>query len=124
MKIESYKDLDVWQRGVELVTRIYRLTATLPKEERFGLSSQLQRACVSIPANIAEGWAREHLGDYLRHLSFAKASLAEVETLLIVCINLNYVTANKVAELQSDLTVLGKQLSTLHRSLKQKQTNG
>lgn len=123
MKIESYKDLEVWRRGIEVITRVYRLTATLPKEERYGLSSQLQRASVSIPANIAEGWARDHLGDYLRHLSFAKASLAEVETLLVVCVNLGYVSQAKITELQNDLAVLGKMLTTLHRSLKQKHTN-
>ncbi|MGB0769105.1 MAG: four helix bundle protein, partial [Phycisphaeraceae bacterium] len=95
----------------------------LPTDERFGLSSQLQRAAVSIPANIAEGWARDHLGDYLRHLSFAKASLAEVETLLIVCIRLDYVSETRVTDLQEDLAVLGKQLTTLHRTLKQKRTN-
>lgn len=123
MAIESYKDLEVWQRGIELVSRIYRLTAALPNEERYGLSSQLQRASVSIPTNIAEGWARDHLGDYLRHLSFAKASLAEVETLPIVCVNLDYVPAARVTELQADLAVLGKMLTTLHRSLKQKHNN-
>ena len=123
MKIESYKDLEVWQRGIDVVTRIYRLTATLPNEERYGLSSQLQRASVSIPANIAEGWAREHLGDYLRHLSFAKASLAEVETLLIICINLEYIAASRIDELQNDLAILGKKLTTLHRKLKLKHPN-
>ena len=76
-----------------------------------------------IPANIAEGWAREHLGDYLRHLSFAKASLAEIETLIVICVELGYVANDRVADLQSDIETLGKMLSTLHRKLKQKQAN-
>ena len=80
MSVRSYRDLEVWQRATDLVVECYRLTNLLPKSELYGLASQIQRAAVSIPANIAEGHGREHLGDYLHHLSVANGSLMELET--------------------------------------------
>jgi hypothetical protein len=73
--VKSYRDLLVWQKAVDLVTDCYGLTKQLPKTEIYGLTAQIQRAAVSIPANIAEGHGREHLGDYLHHLSIANGSL-------------------------------------------------
>lgn len=73
--IESYRDLLVWQKGMDLVEACYRVTALLPKEERFGLASQIQRAAVSVPANIAEGFGRRNIGEYVRHLLIANGSL-------------------------------------------------
>ncbi|MCY4529108.1 MAG: four helix bundle protein [Chloroflexi bacterium] len=78
--IRSYKDLVVWQKGIDLVEEGYRLTARFPKHERYGLGGQIQRAAVSVPSNIAEGHERHHLNEYLQHLSIDLASLAEVET--------------------------------------------
>ncbi len=69
MKVNSYRDLQVWQKATDLAVECYRLVARLPKSEIYGLASQIQRAAVSIPANIAEGQGRAHLGDYLHHLS-------------------------------------------------------
>ena len=80
MKIQSYRDLTVWQKAMELVVGCYKFVSNLPKNETYGLISQTQRAAVSIPANIAEGHGRDHLGDYLRHLSIANGSLMELET--------------------------------------------
>ena len=87
-KIKSYQDLVVWQKSIELVKQIYDLTKQFPSEEKYGLKSQLQRAAVSVPANIAEGHGRSHLGDYLRFLSIAKGSLSETETYLILAVKL------------------------------------
>ena len=84
MVITTYRQLDVWQRAIQLVETVYLLTRQFPADERYGLTSQLQRAAVSVPANIAEGWGRSHRGDYPRHLSIARGSLMEVETLLII----------------------------------------
>ncbi|MHC4916453.1 MAG: four helix bundle protein [Planctomycetota bacterium] len=67
--LQTYRELKVWQEAVNLVEQVYRVTKTLPSEERFGLCSQMQRAAVSVPANIAEGYGREHRKEYLRHLS-------------------------------------------------------
>ena len=69
MPVNSYRDLEVWQKATDLVIECYRLANRLPKNELFGLTSQIQKAAVSIPANIAEGHRREHLGDDLHHLS-------------------------------------------------------
>ena len=78
--VRSYRDLLVWQKAMDLMVATYRLANLLPKTETYGLVSQMQRAATSIPANIAEGHGREHLGDYLRHLSIARGSLMELET--------------------------------------------
>jgi four helix bundle protein len=82
--ISSYRDLHVWQRGMDLVVESYRLTEKLPKAELYGLVSQIRRAAVSIPANIAEGHGRYHTREFLRHLSISKGSLRELETELLV----------------------------------------
>jgi four helix bundle protein len=96
MSIQSHRDLLVWQKSMTLVTECYRLTEKFPDRERYGLSSQLQRAAVSIPANIAEGNARRSTASYLNHLSIAAGSVAELETHLLIAINLRYVTTSEV----------------------------
>src|SRR4051794_13107943 len=80
MAIRTYRQLDVWQRAIELTEEVYRLAAQFPTTERYGLTSQIQRAAVSIAANIAGGYGRTARGDYLQHLSIARGSLMEVET--------------------------------------------
>ena len=82
MAINSFRDLRVWQAGMELVEQVYLLTKSFPKQEIYGLTSQIQRAAVSVPSNIAEGHTREHSKEFLHHLSIAQASLAELETQL------------------------------------------
>jgi len=90
MGLQSYRFLEVWQRGIDLVELIYKLSAAFPSDERFGLTSQVRRAAVSIPSNIAEGYGRSHRGYYLRSLSIARGSLSEVETQLIVAGRLKF----------------------------------
>jgi four helix bundle protein len=116
--VESYRDLEVWQKGRELVRRVYRLTQTLPDTERFGLISQMQRAAVSVPANIAEGWSRGHTKDYIRFLCMARGSLAEIETYLILCVDLNYVPEDKLSDLSTFTQQLGRMLNALQQSLR------
>lgn len=82
---ESYKDLIVWQKSVDLAGHVYDLTDQLPKTEQFGLSSQMQRAGISIPSNIAEGYDRNHRGEYHQFLGISYGSSAELETQLIIC---------------------------------------
>lgn len=84
MGIQTYKDLFVWQKSVNLVEQIYQATQNLPKSEQFGLTSQMRRAAVSVPSNIAEGYRRRSLGDYIRFLSIADGSSGELETQLII----------------------------------------
>jgi len=88
MKITSFRDLRVWQLAMDLVELVYRLTRSFPRNEIYGLASQIQRAAVSVPSNIAEGHTREHTKEYLHHLSMSQASLAELETHLEIAIRL------------------------------------
>src|SRR6266498_1345092 len=90
-KVTSYRDLTVWQRAMDLVDVIYELTRSFPKDERFGLTAQLQRCSVSIPSNIAEGHGREHLREYLYHLSISNGSLMELETQVLIASRRRYV---------------------------------
>ncbi len=85
MKTYTYKDLLVWQKSMELVREVYLLTDLLPSEEKFGLVSQMQRAAVAIPSNIAEGHLRRHRKEFIHFLSIALGSAAELETQLLVC---------------------------------------
>lgn len=115
--LDSYRDLLVWQKAVELVVATYELTHIFPNDERFGLIAQMRRAAVSIPSNIAEGYGRNHRGDYLRHLSIANGSLKEVETQLIVAGRLDYVTKEQAATVWGLTQEVGKLLWRLKRSL-------
>ena len=104
MKLQSYKDLKVWQRSLSLVREVYIISKKLPDSEKYGLCSQLQRASVSIPSNIAEGYARKGTAEYLRFLSMAYGSSAELETQLTI-INQEYkhVVTNNAQMLLSEV---------------------
>ena len=86
----SFRDLDVWQRAVELTLAIYKLTATFPDVERFGLTNQLRRAAVSVASNIAEGYGRATKGEYIQFLGHARGSISEVETQLVIASALSF----------------------------------
>ncbi len=98
MKATHYRELIVWQRAIELVKAIYKLSATFPKDELYGLTSQIRRAAVSVPSNIAEGQARRTTGEFLNFLSQAEGSLAEVDTQLILAVELGFVTKARTDE--------------------------
>lgn len=100
MKIQSYKELIVWQKAIKLVQLIYELTASFPKNEQFCLTSQIRRAIVSIPSNIAEGYARRSHKEYLQFYSISYGSALEVETQLIISRKLNFgdIKAYSIAE--------------------------
>ncbi len=116
-KASSFKDLIVWQKGILLVKQIYKLTSVFPSEEKFGLISQLRRAAVSIPSNIAEGQARRTTGDFIHFISNAEGSVAEVETQLLIAVELSFCTEAQ-AESSLSLTVeIRKMLNALRRSL-------
>src|SRR5437773_3283839 len=118
ISIRSYRDLEVWQAAVDLVVEVYSFSAAFPKYETYGLRSQLREAAVSIPANIAEGHGREHLGDYLHHLSMANGSLMELETHLLVAVRLNYLNNEELDEMSGQTQEVGRMLAGLIRSLK------
>lgn len=117
MKVNSYRDLRVWQAGMSLVEKVYCLTMCFPKHEVYALSSQMQRAAVSIPSNIAEGHEREHIKEYLHHLSMAQASVAELETQLEIASRLGYLSRNQFDQVFGCAQSLGRQLRSLRNSL-------
>jgi four helix bundle protein len=113
MEIKSYKDLIVWQRSMNVVEFIYKLTDDFPPKESFGLVSQMRRAAVSIPSNIAEGYGRQSKGSYTQFLSIARGSLFELETQLEICIRLKYVQQAESEKLLLEMTEISKMLSSL-----------
>jgi four helix bundle protein len=111
MQLKSYKELIVWQKGIELVSEIYDIAKQLPKNEQFILVSQMVRAAISIPANMAEGWGRNHKVEFIRFLNIAYGSSAELETHLIISKNqystISYSKAESLSlEVQKMLTSL------------------
>lgn len=112
----GYRELKVWQLGMSLTTRVYKLTGNFPQHELYGLTSQLRRASVSIPSNIAEGHARSTPKEMIRFCSIAKGSLAELETQILVSIELGYSSADAAAGILESTTELGRMLSGLIRS--------
>ena len=90
MKLTTYKELVVWQKSIQLVVLIYKLTAVFPKEELYGIVSQMRRCTVSIPSNIAEEWARKNRGEFINFISISSGSAAELETQLIISEQLEY----------------------------------
>ncbi|MGD9714469.1 MAG: four helix bundle protein [Phycisphaerae bacterium] len=116
-KIQSFRDLIAWKKSVALCSRVYEATKTFPSDEKFGLTSQLQRASVSVPSNIAEGYARDTTRDYIKFLWIAHGSLAEVETQLVVATNLNYLRPETYEGLLADVHEIGRVLRALIRSL-------
>jgi four helix bundle protein len=118
--VSSYRDLTVWQRAMEMVEVVYRLTDKLPSAEKYGLASQLQRAAVSLPSNIAEGHARESTREYLRYLLMVRGSLAELETQLLLCERLKFLTADDIAPAMAICDGLGRMLRGLQHSLNDK----
>jgi four helix bundle protein len=122
MTVNSYRHLRVWQKGMDLVVASYDVTKQFPQNELYGLASQIQRAAVSIPANIAEGHGREHLGDYLHHLSMANGSLMELETHCMLAGRLGYLKVEPINQLLDQTAEVGRMLAGLIRSLKNSQS--
>ena len=115
--LSSYRDLKVWQRAIALSLSIYRLTQTFPKEELFGLSSQIRRASVSVASNIAEGYVRGTRGEYKQFLAIARGSLYEVQTQLFLASELAYGTPETLDHAKSLATQIERMLNSLLRKL-------
>lgn len=116
-KPKHYKDLLVWQKGIALTKLVYKMTAGFPPDERFGLTSQMRRAAVSVPSNIAEGQARHGTKEFLQFLSHAEGSLAELEMQLLLSIELEFAKPVDVQPLLSEIDQLQKMLIALKRRL-------
>jgi four helix bundle protein len=117
---KSYRDLDVWREAMDFVVECYRMTGTFPKTEGYGLTSQLQRAAVSIPANIAEGQGRQHDKEFLQHLAIAYGSLAEVETHIQIARRLEYADGEKENQMLERAARIGRMLNGLRKSIEEK----
>jgi four helix bundle protein len=118
MPLKSYRELDVWKKAMDLVEAVYISAAKFPPAERYGLTSQLQRAAVSIAANIAEGYGRSHRGDYLHHLSISRGSLMEVETHLTLAVRLKLASRADVLAAWQLSQKVGQMLTKLIASLR------
>lgn len=111
--IKTYKDLLVWQKSMALVTEVYASLKSVPKDETYGLSSQIKRSAVSIPSNIAEGYGRGSKNDYTRYLRIARGSLYELQTQLEICINLKFLDESAVADMIEKSREIERMLSSL-----------
>jgi four helix bundle protein len=120
MPINNFRDLRVWQAGMDLVEQMYKLTQGFPAQEVYGLTSQMRRAAVSIPSNIAEGHTREHTKEYLHHLSIAQASLAELQTQIEIARRLNYLSLETTQQTLEQAMSLTRQLYALRNGLMKK----
>jgi four helix bundle protein len=117
MPVRSYRDLVAWQKAIQLVLEVYRLTQCFPKVETYGLVSQLRRAAVSIPSNIAEGQARMSTGEFRQFLGHARGSLTEVETQIIIAQQLSYPESDAAEDILNRAAEVGKVLNGLIASL-------
>ena len=114
----SYKDLIVWQKGMELVEEIYTLVKKLPKEETYALSDQMRRAAISIPSNIAEGKARNTIKEYVNFLSIARGSASELNTQVLICIRLHYFSEEEADKALTLCEETGRMLHSMIEKLK------
>ena len=120
MKVQHYRQLEVWQLAMDLAERCYQATKGFPKEELFGLTSQIRRSAVSIPANIAEGQGREHTKEFLNHLSIARGSLLELETHLMLSQRIGLLQQPELDSLLTMTDRLGRMLSGLRKALEKR----
>jgi len=116
-KAKHYKELVVWQKGMSLAKGAYGLTAKFPADERYGLVSQMRRAAISVPSNIAEGQARHGTREFLQFLSHASGSLAELETQLLLSVDMKYCSENDVEIVAGLISELQKMIAALRRTL-------
>ena len=117
MSVESHKDLIVWQKSMDLVVQIYSIVKKLPKEERYSLIDQMRRSAISIPSNIAEGKSRNSINEYRHFVGIAKGSAAELETQLLICVQIGYLSKEDIKEVLGLLDEVSKMLAKLNLAL-------
>ena len=115
--MKSFRDLQIWQRSLDLSILIYGHTVNFPKEEQFGLTSQLRRASTSVPLNIAEGWGRGSNKSFANFLKIARGSLFEVETILEICFRLDYIKYETIETLRNEIEQIGKMINSFIKKL-------
>jgi four helix bundle protein len=117
MKVKNYQELIVWQKAMDLVEEVYIASKSFPREEIYGLTSQLRRAAISIPSNVAEGQGRRTTPDFLRHLSIAYGSLREVETQILIATRLRYLAQGRCQDVMKITGEVGRLMNGLMASL-------
>ena len=122
MTVKRYSDLVAWQKAMDLVEAVYRTTRAFPKEELYGLSSQLRRAAISIPSNIAEGHCRNGRREFVHYLSIALGSLGELETQVMISERLGYLAAHESSKIQASAAEAGRIIVGLMHSLERHAT--
>jgi four helix bundle protein len=122
-KITSYRDLKVWKFAIELSVVCYEVTRTFPREEIYGLTSQIRRSSASVAANIAEGYGRENRGSFAQFLKIAQGSLKELETHLIIAGRIGFLQASALDELLDRCDEIGKMLGSLIRSVQHRKAD-
>ena len=118
---QSFRDLVVWQRAIELTLAVYKVTSGFPDSERFGLTNQMRRAAVSVASNIAEGYGRSTKGEYVLFLGHARGSCPEIETQIVIAKALGFGTPRDLAFAESLCNDVGRLLGALMKSIRQKQ---
>jgi len=118
--MKTYRDLQVWQKSMSLVTEIYKISKTYPRDEAYGLTSQMRRCAISIPSNMAEGYGRNSINEYLYFLRIATGSLYELQTQMEISINLRYLNRNEFDKLYRLSREIERMLSSLIRKLSSK----
>ena len=117
MGIRSYRELDVWKKGIEVVKETYKMTERFPAEEKYGLVSQMRRSAISIPSNIAEGFRRYHNKEYRQHLYVSSGSCAELETQVTIARELKYIAEREETALLDVLDHIGRMITNLLKKL-------
>jgi len=120
--INSYKDLKIWQKGIELVEVIYKITVSFPQNEQYGITSQIRRSSVSVPSNIAEGWGRGYNNNFLQFIKIARGSLYELETQLIIAYKIQLITKEDFEIIQNLILIESKMINSFITTLKTKIT--
>ncbi|MBI5184588.1 MAG: four helix bundle protein [Nitrospinae bacterium] len=118
MKVKSFKELDVWKKGIEIVDWVYKITDDFPREEKSGLAKHMQRTAISIPSNIAEGFARQHTKEFIQFCHVALGSCAELETQLIIASRRNYISTENFNKIEEYIDHTSRMLMNLIKSLK------
>jgi four helix bundle protein len=121
--LTNYKELNVWQKAYRLCLEIYKLTKAFPRDEQYNLTSQIRRAAVSIPSNIAEGYGRKTTPDYIRSLYISYGSTCELETQIMLSGDLGYISGEIMTKLQEDIREVERMLKALIKSLENKPLN-
>jgi len=121
--LKSFKELKVWQKSYKLCLKVYKITKKFPKTEVYSFTSQMRRAALSIPCNIAEGYGRKTTPDYLRFLYMSYGSICELETQILLAGDLEYIETESLSELQSDFGEVERMLKALIKSIERKNSN-